>query len=92
MSGERYGPSGRSRAGGGPRRQWTKNELARYGRLREALIRALIAERSQRTNEALFWIRVYRALSSEAIDTIPLFYDESCQGSGYDLRAERHRP
>jgi hypothetical protein len=39
----------------------------------EALIRALIAERSQRTNEALFWIRVYRALSSEAIDTIPPF-------------------
>ncbi|MDL2410194.1 hypothetical protein PY650_32205 [Rhizobium calliandrae] len=39
----------------------------------EALIRALIAERSQRTNEALFWIRVYRALSSEDIDTIPPF-------------------
>jgi hypothetical protein len=40
----------------------------------EALIRALIAERSQRTSEALFWIRVYRALSAETIDTIPSFF------------------
>ena len=40
----------------------------------EALIRALIAERSQRTIEALFWVRVYHSLSPEMVDPIPSFF------------------